>query len=120
VFGDVAPCTRHPYEALTAPQGLTYAPASDRGTAARLVGRRRDDRSCPVNNSHAALLRRMATVNIAMGEIIRQMLNHAEDGHLRSGDLRSIGQDLASLGADMVRRADEMDRVQVITSDGTT
>ena len=67
--------------------------------------------------SDRALLRRMATVNISMGDVIRQMLDRMEDGVLPAADLRSVGRELALLGADMVRRADKQDHTRVIDSD---
>jgi len=73
-----------------------------------------------VIESDLALLRRMATVNISMGDVIRQMLDRMEDGVLPAADLRSVGRELALLGADMVRRADELDRTGVVDSDDAT
>jgi len=70
-----------------------------------------------VIESDLALLRRMATVNISMGDVIRQMLDRMEDGVLPAADLRSVGRELALLGADMVRRADELDRTGVVDSE---
>jgi hypothetical protein len=70
-----------------------------------------------VIESDRALLNRLATVNISVGEVVRSMLDHMQDGRLQAADLRSVGRQLALLGSDMERRADELDRVRVIDSD---
>jgi hypothetical protein len=70
-----------------------------------------------VIGSDRALLNRLATINISVGDVIRSMLDHMDDGQLRAADLRSIGQELALLGAGIVRRADELDHTHVINSD---
>jgi hypothetical protein len=62
-----------------------------------------------VTEPDSALLHRLAVVNISIGEVTRLMLDHMEGGVLNAADLRSVGRDLLSLGADMVSRADELD-----------
>ncbi|HEX3779679.1 MAG TPA: hypothetical protein VHX38_08410 [Pseudonocardiaceae bacterium] len=56
------------------------------------------------------LLSRLSAVNQSMGEIVLHMISREDDGQLNAADLRAVGRHLALLGADMVRRADQLDR----------
>jgi hypothetical protein len=51
----------------------------------------------------------MAAVNQSLGEVTLRMSDRMDDGALNADDLRSVGEVLRDLGADMVRRADELD-----------
>ncbi|HEX3788607.1 MAG TPA: hypothetical protein VHW44_12160 [Pseudonocardiaceae bacterium] len=57
------------------------------------------------------LLSRMAAVNRSLGEITIRILAGLDDGDLNVADLRSVGRELTSLGADMLQHADTMDHV---------
>lgn len=61
-----------------------------------------------MNRNDRELLARMMTVNKKMGEVILGMLGNADGGRLRSADVRSVGRELALLGADMMRYTTEM------------
>lgn len=63
------------------------------------------------------LVKRLATVNAALGELVIRLLDNLDDGLLRAADLRPVGQAMASLGAAIVHRADELDQATVIDSD---
>jgi hypothetical protein len=54
------------------------------------------------------LLRRMATVNRHLGDVLLAMQENLIDGQLNPDDLLAIGLGFVALGADMVRRADEL------------
>jgi hypothetical protein len=56
------------------------------------------------------LLSRLSAVNQSMGEIVLHMISREDGGQLNAADLRAVGRQLALLGADMVRRADDLDR----------
>lgn len=57
------------------------------------------------------LLARLAAANQSLGEVVTRVLDAQVDEHKVAGHLRTIGQELESLGADMVRRADVLDSV---------
>ncbi|MBV8993223.1 MAG: hypothetical protein JO287_05880 [Pseudonocardiales bacterium] len=57
------------------------------------------------------LFKRMALVNQMMGELVVKMLPSVEGGQLNAADLRAVGNEFAVLATDMLRRADEIDRV---------
>jgi hypothetical protein len=56
------------------------------------------------------LLSRLSAVNQSMGEIVLHMISREDGGQLNAADLRAVGRQLTLLGADMVRRADDLDR----------
>ena len=51
------------------------------------------------------LLRRMATVNRALGAVVTTMLARITNGQLPADDLHAVGVELVVLGADMIRHA---------------
>lgn len=85
---------------------VAYLAASASTDGPSLAGRVEHTMNCNVRE----LLSRMMTINNAMGDITLTMLQHSESGELRSADLRVVGRQLALLGADMVRYANESDR----------
>ncbi|HEX3779397.1 MAG TPA: hypothetical protein VHX38_06995 [Pseudonocardiaceae bacterium] len=56
-----------------------------------------------------ALLKRLATVNLGLGEVVLRMLAREQDGELDPEDLRAVGEPLRQLGIDMLARAGEID-----------
>jgi hypothetical protein len=58
-----------------------------------------------------ALLKRMATVNLSMGDVVIGMLGRQDLGRLDAEDLRLIGRNLVQLGADILMRADALDNI---------
>jgi hypothetical protein len=56
-----------------------------------------------------ALLNRLATLNIAMGEVVLRMVSRQDGGELDVVDLRMVGSELSQLGQDMLTRAAELD-----------
>lgn len=61
-------------------------------------------------NADRQLLSRLSAINQSMGEIVLRMIGRQDGGQLNPADLRAVGRQLALLGADMVRRADDLDR----------
>lgn len=63
----------------------------------------------------ARLLRRLSDVSNAIAVVLLLLLegwNNDIDGGLPpTGDLRSVGNDLVTLGRDMISRADEVDHI---------
>lgn len=57
------------------------------------------------------LLVRLRTVGQNTSSVVLDMLDHLDDGMLSAVKLRALGEQLEALGADLVTRADEMDRV---------
>lgn len=57
------------------------------------------------------LLARLARANQALGEVVTRVLDGLVEGRLAAGPLRAVGQELASLGAEMVAHADVLDSV---------
>jgi hypothetical protein len=55
------------------------------------------------------LLARLSVINQNLGEALLRMFSRQYGGELRADDLRRVGAQLADIGNDMVRRADELD-----------
>jgi hypothetical protein len=67
----------------------------------------------PLTERDRALLKRLATVNLGLGEVVLRMLAREHNGELDQEDLRAVGEPPHQLGADMIIRANEIDHPQI-------
>jgi hypothetical protein len=63
-----------------------------------------------VNPRDRELLRRLSKVREAMAPVLLVLLDNMNGGELKAADLRALGEDFRSLGADLIARAEELDR----------
>jgi hypothetical protein len=56
------------------------------------------------------LLARVARVNTRLGEVVVELMAQQDDGQLPAHGVRKLGQQLTGLGADLLARAQELDR----------
>lgn len=59
------------------------------------------------------LMARAMRVNQSLGVATMMMLHRQDGGELPAGELRTVGEYLERLGADMIARAGELDAVHV-------
>lgn len=57
------------------------------------------------------LLVRLRMVGQNTSSVVLDMLDHLDDGMLPAAKLRALGEQLEALGADLLTRADELERV---------
>jgi hypothetical protein len=56
------------------------------------------------------LLARVARVNTHLGEVVVELMTQQDDGQLPAHGVRELGQRLTGLSADLLARAQELDR----------
>jgi hypothetical protein len=68
-----------------------------------------------VKDVDARLMKRLATVNDAMGPVLLLLLdkwhNDLDGGLPPSAEFRGLGEDFTALGGDLIARADEVDAI---------
>jgi hypothetical protein len=57
------------------------------------------------------LLAKVARVNGRIGEVVLELFQHQDGGELPAAGVRELGQALTQLGADLLTRAAELERV---------
>ncbi|HWE89268.1 MAG TPA: hypothetical protein VG317_07370 [Pseudonocardiaceae bacterium] len=63
------------------------------------------------------LLARLTRTNTRLGDVVIELINRQDSGQIAAEGWRALGEHLAGLGADMIRRADELDAARVTVLD---